>query len=1157
MKIKKIQLSGFKSFVDSTTIEFGADMTGIVGPNGCGKSNIVDAVRWVTGQSARNIRAANIDDVIFNGTDTRKPVGQASVELLFDNEDGAVADKYASYNEIALKRAADRTQGSKYSINTTRCRQRDISDLLSGTGLGAHSYALIEQGMITRIIEADPKEMRLYLEEAAGISKYRERRRETEIRMRHTRDNLDRLMDIRDEVNKQLNKLKRQARSAKQFKELRLERDKATAFIAYLEMQHHQSAVAECESKLSDLRIEMEKEQANLRKYEADIEAKHSLEGQHGNDLNSVREKYYQLNATIGGVEQDISNRSKNAEQIQKEVFEVSKLLEKCKNNIQAQTQNRETITHNLKRCEENYQTASTAFIDIEQRLKDEEITLDKMHREWEQHHGSNVELSESLEVLRIKIEYCERELVEIGNQEREIAEQKSSLDFKDLESQVTESHSHRQSCREKIEENDQQTQLRRSEVEKMRENLKASEKSSEILQSQLQEMREEMASLKALQSAEGGDGFFRWLEDKNLSKQPRLATKINPDKRWEGAVETVLGNLLSAVEVNALDEHTKDAANLPAGMFVIYEPMQDVAGKEGTLASKVSADYGMNVLLNHILLADDLEIALAMRKNLAAHESAVTPDGFWVGRNWIRAHRHTDKKESILTRQHMIDDLSHKITDHEERFQAPQEEIGRLREQISDNENRSAQAQKQNEELLAQLSEAELKWRRNEVRLNHAKDVNADLEERKNQVSEWRQSIEQQHVEHIKKRESIESSMPEQSGSKNERSEAQRKVANIREELGTDKDKLHQLEIEKNSLSGQLKGISDNLSHLSQQQEDLQQRQTSLGETEKGFQDPIKEKQSELGAMAQEREQVKKGVQDKTTQLDNIKLEIEQIQAACRNIRETTSKMLERREKVRIDLQRDQMLRDDLKAKINKLDMSSDAIAQELPKDSDVKTLKANLEDIEKRIDRLGPINLIADQEFNELTERKDYIDSQHKDLTTALETLETAIVRIEQESKEKFKTTFENINIQLKTTFERLFGGGEAHLELLENSWLKGGVAVMARPPGKKLSSIKLLSGGEKALSALAVIFSIFELNPAPVCMLDEVDAPLDESNVIRFCELIREMSKRVQFIIVTHNRITMENMNCLLGVTMGEPGVSNIVSVNVDEAVKIVNA
>ena len=1156
MKIRKIHFSGFKSFADSTTIDINMDMTGVVGPNGCGKSNIVDAVRWVMGRTARSIRATSVEDVIFSGTDTRKPAGQASVELVFDNEEGKIGGKYASYNEISLKRTATRGKESKYYINNTRCRQRDVADLFFGTGLGAHSYALIEQGMVTQIIEADPKEMRMYIEEAAGISKYRERRRETELRIRHTRDNLDRLLDIRDEVTKQLNKLKRQARSARQFKELRLSRDQTNGQIHFLEMKQSQVEIERCQKDLSELRIDLEKNQAQLRHYEADIEKKRALRENQNKELNDVREQFYQINAQIGGVEQDISNRSLNADQIKKEVGELSKALEQCKSKIEDEENKRREAVVQLTETKASEEKVGKNVVEIESELKEEEITLGKLSREWEQSYSSNKEANDSLEVIGVKIEYCNQELEEISKQEREVQEQKSSLNVEELERKVTELHSQRQHYREQIEKHEHSVNSKNNESDSHKDELQRTEQSAERIHSKAQGIREELVSLRALNTADGSEGFLKWLSQNNLSEASRLVSKINPEKEWESAVETVLGTFLSAVEVDSIDTYQSDIEALQSDMLVMYERSSNMAGKQGTLASKVSNDGGINVLLNQILLADDLPQAMAMRKDFTENQSAVTPEGFWVGKNWIRAHRHSDKKESILERQHMINDLERRQQETEKELQSLQEKIGKLKRQIADCNEYIDSAKGEHKTLLDQLSSAESEWRKVEALFNHAKDVHSEMDDKANQIEQWKVSINEQNAEHIKARDELVSSMPHQGEQKKKRIEADRKVTALRDQLHNVREELHQIEIQKHSLSIQLKGFGDGLSHLHRQEQNLSERQASLHQTEKGFYNPIEEKQNELNTLLDKRREYEKQIEEKTSQIEAVRVEIEQAERECRTINDDIQKLGTRRESLRIEQEKNQMHYDDYKQRIEKLDMSVEALSAQVTSEMSLENLHEELETLEKKIDKLGPINLIADQEFNELTERKEYIDSQHKDLTTALETLEKAIEKIDHESRDKFKDTFERINSRVQGIFERLFDGGTAHLELLENDWLRSGVAIMVRPPGKLLTSIRLLSGGEKALAAMAVVFSIFDLNPSPFCMLDEVDAPLDEGNVVRFCELLRDMGSRVQFIVITHNRITMEYMGSLLGITMGEPGVSRLVSVNVNEAVKIAN-
>ncbi len=1159
MKVKKVKLTGFKSFVDSTTMEITSGMTGIVGPNGCGKSNIIDAVRWLMGQSARNIRATNVEDVIFNGTSARKPVGQASVELVFGNEDGSFGGRYASFGEISVKRTADRARDSKYFINNVRCRRRDVADLFLGTGLGTHSYALVEQGMISRIIEADPKEMRRYVEEAAGISKYHERRREAEIRIRHTRENLDRLLDIREEVTKQLDKLKRQAKSAQKFKELRLEKDKISATIAALELRAHKEKCDDCERQLSDLRVEVERERAQLRGNEAETEEKRVGQTESNRKLNEIREEFYRLNASVGGVEQDIANRRKNAEQIKAEVAAVAEALRKCEEKIREQESKHARTKTKLSETEEEAAAANSELAEIDKRLKDEEDAFAKASREWERQHSDASEANEALEVSAIKADYCDRELEEIARQEKELKESRAGLDADGLKRQVADLYEYRNTCRADIDKRAEQISDLQNAVAACRKELNEAEQASADSRQKLHEVREQLASLKALQDADGGEAFSKWLMRHDLAEAPRLATKLELDQKWATAVETVLGNLLTAVEVDSLERYAKDIGQSDLDMLVMFEKTEDVKGEERSLASKVKTDCGINSLLGQIVLADDLEQALAMRKDFSSRQSAVTPDGFWVGHNWIRAHRQSDKKKSILARQHIIDELNGQYKELGEQAKSCEEEGGRVKAKLADNENRLEQTQKERLDLLDRTSAAEADWRRAEVKLDHAQDMLAELDDKEVQLSEWRKSIEAQRAEHVKLRDELMGSASVQSANrstiKNTYLESEKKVAALRESLRLAQDTLHKIEIERHSLTTLAASLGESLNHLRHQKEELSARRQSLVNTEKDFHDPIESKRGELKRLIEQRQECEEKVREKTAELDMLQRETDTLERQRRDIETLHGELLEKRGKIQVDLREGRMRSEDAEERIKALDMSADEIEKELTDEDSLDSLQEKLTKTERRIDRLGPINLVADQEFSDLDERKEYIDSQHADLTSALETLEKAMTKLDRESRERFKNTFNDINARLEERFAKLFGGGSAHLELLENDWLKSGVAVMVRPPGKRLSSIKLLSGGEKALAAMAVVFTIFDLNPAPFCMLDEVDAPLDETNVTRFCEVVREMSQRVQFIVITHNRLTMESMSCLIGVTMGEPGVSRLVSVNVDEAAAMV--
>ena len=1162
MKLTKIKLVGFKSFADPTVIEIAEDMTGVVGPNGCGKSNIVDAVRWVMGHTARNIRATNLQDVIFSGTRSRKPVGQASVELIFDNSSGSFGGQYAAYGEISVKRIADRSQESKYFINNTRCRRRDVSDLFFGTGLGGQSYALVQQGMIARIIEARPEEMRLYLEEAAGISKYHERKRDTEVRMRHTRDNLDRVLDHREEVSKQVEKLKRQARGAERFNELKHRKEKLEARTSLLEFRHHEQQRLACEQRVSGLRLQLEGNQADLRRIEARIEEQRATHDEHNQTLNETQKNFYRLSTDISGLEQDIAYRTKEAGQIRQEESAIAHAVEKCRKRLDEQ---QARLAENETRLAESQSGADAARGEVarlEDALQTAERQLAQTGHEWEQHHSDTRQSLEVAEVGKVKLEYCEKELEELALAGRGIVERRAALDLPALEAQCSESRGLQAQCEQEAADCGREYDELAAAVTGVRDRLHELQGLLHEEQVGLQDMRGRLASLEALQQAGLGrdrQAFSEWRERHGLHDAAQMAAKIEVDDGWEAAVELVLDTFLEGVEVGSLEDHADHAGQIDSGRLVMFEHGSGAdRAQKPSLADKVRADAGVLALLRGVYPADDLAQALHRRSQLADHESFITRDGVWVGRHWMQLRKDADEQGGVLVRRKTMERLMSDIETANRKASELQRESESVRRQLAQNESRLEEVQGRRTGLLEQVTEAGGDLHRREAKLRHGRELLTELDQQQEQGSRRRQAVEARRLELLQAhREALASTSDydsSQADLQRRRADSEEQVAAARAGLREAQQKLHQLEVGRQSLASGLEGIAENIAQTRQQRGDLEQRAAAMKRVADDSQSPIQSLREQLQKLINERAVCEREVQGKNEGLEAVQAQIRELEKRHKELEAAREALQQRHEQARVEEQASHIRCEDWQKKIEECRWTREEIESELEPETTLDNCREELEAVDKRIQRLGAINLAAAEEYGEESERKEYLDSQCEDLSNALATLEAAIARIDRVSREKFKSTFDNINSRLEDVFARLFGGGQAYLQLNENDWLKGGVSIMVRPPGKRLSSINLLSGGEKALAAMAVVFSIFELRPAPFCVLDEVDAPLDETNVLRFCELLRDMQNRVQFIVITHNRLTMEHMACLIGVTMGEPGVSRLVSVNVEEAAQM---
>ena len=898
MRLSKIKLSGFKTFVEPTTLSLPSTIVGIVGPNGCGKSNVIDAVRWVLGESsAKYLRGESMSDVIFNGSSTRKPVSTATIELLFDNTDKKVGGEYSKYNEISTKRVITRDGQSRYFLNGTKCRRKDITTLFLGTGLGPRSYAIVQQDTISRLIEAKPDDMRTFLEEAAGVSKYKQKRKETESRIKNTKENLNRLNDIREEIEKQLRRLKAQSNAAKRYKKYKSREKEIHAEVLFTRINGLLSKLRDNQEEVQQHQSAFDQNLTELRKIEADIEEQRVADAEATQNFNNAQKDHFELQSKIARLEQSIeyekeleSQKSFNVQEIQKELERINK--EHKEDSVQINH-----ISSALSKLEQTIITASSIVNGLEQTLNELEGNLQGVSEQNESITNEINELNTVVETESVKISVLSKQMTQIDDQKRTIKNlHEAESIFKQLEKEIESSK------------------------------IYFDPQSFEIITNKLDLLGEKLVSLSLK---------FQTIEQE-ITKN-------------EGQIDSSKKNLKLAK--GKLDELATDKEKLDQQKI-------DLSNEINTYKQKINSQRPS---------LQKLELkAESNRSTISALKNAM--------------NRLESQKTQIMAKSLEITKGTRKKSD-------PTAEV---KEQLESLLNHSLESEQTLNTLREQLEIIQATLRNYEI-------------DRTNQNAEVNQS---------------------------------------REILEKYKLSIRELEVRK-------EGLDDQLSANGYSYESIKE---SIVET-----------------------------------LNETELEQE-------------------------------------------------------------------LEKILRSMERLGPINLAASNEYEEEAKRKDNLDSQFDDLNRALDTLNGAIKQIDDESMKRFNETFEKVNIGLKKHFPRLFDGGKAYLELEKDDSLDAGVIVMARPPGKRNSNIHLLSGGEKALTAVALLFSIFELNPAPFCLLDEVDAPLDDTNVARFCEIVREMSESVQFVVITHNKTTMELTNQLIGVTMSEPGVSRLVTVDLDEAVAL---
>tara|TARA_B100001142_G_scaffold321406_1_gene367991 strand:- start:1174 stop:4008 length:2835 start_codon:yes stop_codon:yes gene_type:complete len=929
MRLTKIKLSGFKTFVDSTSLSFPSNLTGIIGPNGCGKSNIIDAIRWVMGESsARNLRGDSMDDVIFSGSSSRSQVSKAFIELYFDNENNTLDAKFAKYTEIVIRREVSRDGISNYFLNNTKCRRKDIKEVFLGTGLGPRSYAIIEQGMISRLVEAKPEELRSYLEEAAGISKYKEKRRETELRLKHTKDNLNRLNDVMKEITSQLGKLERQAKAAKDYKELKDNERSLKLNLLSLKWNNYNKDIQALDLDISKNNIEHEKQKSLITGKDKLIEETRLKRGSKQELFNSKQAEFYQIGSEIARCEKDIEHSQESESSRLKSIDELVISIENLKKNYSIEKERIESI-------EESISNKKKDLSDITKKLEilnKEKTNTNNALQNWQSKYNDFISIQ-----------------LETKNKQ---------------------------------------------EIEKTK--ISAAEKSIELLTKRL----------RILES-------YTMPEDQSSMDKNIIMTSADEIQQQISSI---------SIDIQR-SEHIKNKSDK----------------------------------LFH-LLPENIKSLSESFKNLV-------------------------KKIKLLIRsqEQEIKDIKIKIKDYQDSVNIANKSLVGLKENIKNNDNKKVQFEKERIEFKQIIDK--VIWNTEENQSLH-NDLNISL----------------------------------------------------------------------TSLASEKSAVEENLSRLNIEITETNDRRLLLLSNENNIEKPSSDMQNNLKQLLKDKknkEEELSTIRNNLSSLDNQTLAYE---SEKNEINIVISEIRELLEKNKISLSEKTAQRNALKENAEIPIAEIEKALHESNNSGTIENIELDINKVQKKIDSLGAINLAAIDELKDQQERKLYLDTQYDDLSKSVQTLENAITKIDQETKSKFKDIFDQINSNLNSFFTKIFGGGKAYLELTDNDLLNTGVSIMARPPGKLVKNINLLSGGEKAGVGIAFVFSIFKINPAPFCLLDEVDAPLDDANNNRFCNVVKEMSKTVQFIFITHNKLTMELADVLSGVTMREAGVSKLVSVNVNEAVNL---
>ena len=1155
MRLTAIKLAGFKSFVEPTTIKLPSNLLAVVGPNGCGKSNIIDAVRWVMGESsARQLRGESMADVIFSGSSARKPVTSASVELVFDNSDGRAGGEYARYNEISVRRQVSRDGQSAYSLNGSRCRRKDITDLFLGTGLGPRSYAIIEQGMISQIVEARPEDLRGFLEEAAGVSLYKERRRETENRIRHTRENLERLSDLREEVTKQLGKLQRQARSAERYRKLKSRYREEEARLNALRWRHARSELDAQSHALAETETRVEQTVAAQREAEKSLETLREKQHKASEKTSAVQAELYEVAGEIARLEQSIEHQQEVLRRQKSEFAEVESQINELQQHLVLDRAQVEEVTGRIAELEPALATARDEEQQASEQLEQAEKALAEQNEEYRRCQQEGSEIRQQVELVKLRIQHLDERMNQAAQRLERLRSDEGDARSR-LEEESRQTRRDLATADEQLENAREQFSASRDRVGETQARIDALRADIDTGNGRRREIRGRLESLYVLnQPRETDQRMANWLSEQGLDQCPNLLQALEVEPAWQRAAETVLGSWLSARVVDdSLPEKLPDTGEI--GLVA----RGSTAGVPGSLTEKVTGAGALTGVLNTVFCCDSKAEAFTRMQNLEDHQSAITPEGFWLGRGWLWRHDQGDQESAgQLARQQQIRELEQELDQVDTTVAERMAGLDSLDGLLAEHKEQLEQAQAEVQKLQARMAELAGLKAGQDNRLEALDRQRQALEEEQKALAERQQQDEQAlakarremqaALEELERVDAREQAMREQRN----RQQQLREQCRDAYQKAREKREEHALKMESSRAS--LDSLKQAIERMDTQIGQLQGRYVELSEALAQGDNPVREQQAERDRLLTRRLEVEERLKASRSELEDLEQQWREHDRKRQQAAAEADRIRQQQSESRVHLRELEIEAERYAGRVAELEGDLETLAAGLPDDAEAQAWIDELSQLEEKIRRLEPVNLAAIQEAEQEAERKEYLDRQHADLVEALETLESAIARIDKSTRTRYKDTFERVNKNMETLFPRLFGGGHAHLEMVGDDWLTAGAAIMARPPGKRISRIHLLSGGEKALTAVAFVFSIFNLNPAPFCLLDEVDAPLDDANVGRFSELVREMSDKVQFLIVTHNKVTMEVAHQMIGVTMREPGISRLVSVDLEKAVEL---
>ena len=1140
MRLKRIKLAGFKSFVDPTNIPFPGEMTAIVGPNGCGKSNVIDAVRWVLGESsAKNLRGDAMTDVIFNGSSARKPVGQCSVELVFDNTSNRIGGEYAKYNELSVKRVVTRDAQSFYYLNNTKCRRRDVTDIFLGTGLGPRSYAIIEQGMISRLIESKPQELRVFIEEAAGVSKYKERRKETLNRIKHTQENLERLSDVRTELGAQIDKLQRQAAAARRYTDLKQQQRTLQHDLLALKWVQQADKIEHTQQQINALTNELEAYKSKEQGDHTQLVQKQVQQQEAQAQLSELQEQKFKLLTQITRLEQDKKYQSERIRQTEQNIQQVQYQLD-------AQQQGFSGLTAQ----------AQEAQAVLDELLPESLILKEQLHEYQRALHEAKSELSEFLRSSQNtanQYQDCKNQVaakhsqiqallsVQLKNQARQAElEQHTQALLLQMDTLTAQLAEQEQLCEEALLEHAEAQQKQQSSLQHLntsQQQLKHSQEQFNIIERELRSAQVEhdtLCEFRTQQTAALPDAILNHCQ--LFSEYFKVAS--NAIAMIDGWLSTLPALMVVTIPRAEFIELLQAHDVLPLGYaFCFVEEF--VSNKLLGLAQFVQADKVPDILFYT--------------------EAQEAVSGFGI--NNLLMFSADNSEAGALAREQKIQYLAQQIQSLATQKEALETQISveleretSLKLEFDSAQNFERIAQQQAQQTAQTLQQLQLKT-------EHAKQTYLRHQESLQEVQE---SVEQEQMSLALLNEEIAelelqledfADVHERFGE--QQSQLQEHVDELQSTVEQQQAVVHQAELNVQQAQSSAQYLQQTLASHKEQISEKQLQLEELNESLLLLNEPSEYESGELQTQLAQQAEIEEQILVVQQQMAIFDEEIKVLEQGATGYRAQLQLLNDKVQSAKLELEGHNVRAAGFVEQLAQHNANLKDLIPSLDRDADVTAMEDELGQIGQKIQRLGAVNLAAVDEYEVQAERKAHLDEQFTDLSSALETLETAMRKIDHETKTRFKSTFEQVNNDLKMLFPKVFGGGAAYLELTGDDMLDTGVTIMARPPGKKNSTIHLLSGGEKALTALSLVFAIFRLNPAPFCLLDEVDAPLDDANVGRFCKLVSEMSKTVQFIYISHNKIAMEMATHLTGVTMAEPGVSRMVSVDLAEAVAIVEA